>query len=270
MGLNLNLRRQPVVGVALEAAPAQSLEERLDWAERLGFRAVELNATGEYSGFHAPEVSLEEREWLRQRLAGFTAIAVQGPYQETFDVTLVSPSSAIRRASLSELWAVCRFAKAVGASTVTVRTGTPPLGIADARRDVYLSECLTTLDQTAREQNVRIGVLNRDRFRHLPTLDDLQQLSLTETGIALDIAHALDLGTPPEIIAAFAAEHIAQLTYVRAPSLSDVYPIAAALLENGYRGMVTLTSTGDTAHDTALVAAREAWENALTDRKREL
>jgi sugar phosphate isomerase/epimerase len=267
VGLNLLPRRGPVVGVTLDAAPGMTLEARLDWAARLGFAGVELNATGELSGFHAPELAPEQRETLRGLLTPFTEIAVQAPHQATFDVTLVSPSAAVRRASLSEIWSVCRFAKNVGASVVTIRTGTPPVGVGDARRDVFLSECLTTLDRTAVEQGVHIGVLNRDRFRHITTLDDLLQLSLSATGIAFDAAHALDLGVAPEDLAAFAAARQERLVYVRVPLTPELPELAAALSAGGYSGLVTLTPTADAAtREADLTLARERWTAALDGR----
>jgi sugar phosphate isomerase/epimerase len=264
VGLNLIPQRLPVVGVTLDAAPAETLEGQLDWAFRLGFAGVELNATGELSGFHAAELSPERREVLRGLLAPFARVAVQGPHQGTFDVSLVSPSAAIRRASLTELWSVCRFARMVGASVVTVRTGMPPVGVGDARRDKFLSECLTTLDHTASDQGILVGVLNRDRFRHAESLDDLGQLALSATGIALDAAYALDLGASPAEVATFAAARIEQLVYVRVPLTPDLPELAAALAAGGYSGLVTLTPTADAATtESDLTAARTAWETAL-------
>jgi sugar phosphate isomerase/epimerase len=270
VGLNLLPRRGPVVGITLDAAGNRSFEERLDWAERLSFAGVELNATGEHFGFHAPTFSNEQKEALRVRLQTFSAIAVQAPHQETFDITLVSPSAAIRRASLTELWAVCRFGKLIGASVVTVRTGMPPVGVGNLRRDAFLSECLTTIDRTGIDQGVAVGFLNRDRFRLLESLDDLQQLDLTVTGIALDVAYALDLGATPSEVAAFAAARVANLVYVRVPLAPDLPGLANALKEGRYDGMVTLAPTADAATtDADLTAARKRWETALNVRKGE-
>jgi sugar phosphate isomerase/epimerase len=186
---------------------------------------------------------------------------VDAPHQATFDVTLVSPSAAIRRASLSEVWSVCRFARAVGATTVLVRTGIPPLGVRPAERDRYLSECLNALDHTAGEQGVTIGVLNRDRFHRLRALNDLAQLTLRNTGIALDIAHALDMGETLEDMTAFIADHGANLVHVRVPVSTVVgEAVAPALLESGYAGMISLVPS---TAGTDVTVAGEWWQKAV-------
>jgi sugar phosphate isomerase/epimerase len=262
MNLNLLPQRGPFVGVALEIAVAASLDTQITQAAQLGFAAIELPMTGELPHLHAPNVSAEGREDLKIRLQPFRRVVIDAPHQATFDVTLVSPSAAIRRASLSEIWSACRFARAVGAATVLIRPGAPPLGVRPMDRDRYLSECLTALDHTAGEQGVTIGVLNRDRFHRLRSLTDMDPLPLQHTGVALDIAHALDMGETLEDVTAFIAERAASLVHVRVPlSMSVGEAVAPVLLEAGYARMISLVPP---APDADIRAAGAWWQQAVS------
>lgn len=257
--------RRPVLGVALEPRHPAEIAGRIAWAAGSGFAGVTLAATGEPGGLYAPEVSADARALLRQGLSGFRAVAVEAPHQATFDLTLVSPSAAIRRASVSELWSVCKFAEAVGAGVVLVRTGLPPVGTADRSRDVHLSECLSTLDRTAGERGVYVALWNRDRFHRLADLDLLEDLRLSFTGLAVDVAHALSMGESPEFVAAFIAERADRVLQVRVPWQRDVGErLAPALRDCGYGGMVCFASGArDMADREEMATARQWWAEAL-------
>jgi sugar phosphate isomerase/epimerase len=262
MNLNLLPQRGPSVGVALEGFADGTLDGRITQAARLGFAAVELPMTGELPHLHAPNVTPEARMGLNDLLGSFRRVVVDAPHQATFDVTLVSPSAAIRRASLSEVWSVCRFARTVGATTVLVRTGVPPFGVRPADRDRYLSECLTALDHTAVEQGVTIGVLNRDRFHRLRSLSELDPMPLRHTGVALDVTYALDMGETLEEVTAFIAEHGAALVHVRVPVSTAVgEAVAPALLEAGYAGMISLVPP---APDSDVREVGAWWQQAVS------
>lgn len=276
MSLNLLPRRGPVVSVALDEPDVPELDEAINGAVEYGWEGIELSATGETPFFHTPSVSPEDRIRLRGLAAPLLHLSAQAPHQTSWDVTLVSPSSAIRRASLSEIWSVCKFARAVSASplppVVLIRTGMPPFGVTVKERDEYLSESLTTLDRTAKEQGVLIGILNRDRFHHLGTLEELDALPLTHTGVALDIGYALHIGESPAKIAAIVAER-AQITsgagrivYVRVPCTLEGAAreqIARAIRDLNLTGSLCLTQSTGTQDD--LVAARLWWQPFLSE-----
>lgn len=175
------------LGVAVAALRMPTLDARLDWAAENGFAGVELLATGEPWGVHTPGVTKDERARLRDKVARFARVAVMAPHQATWDVTLVSPSSAIRRASVSEIWSVCRFADAIGGAVVLVRSGTPPAGVPAAQALSHLAECLTTLDRMAGDHNARIGLLTADLLADPSLLGSLSGLTLPNTGVALDL-----------------------------------------------------------------------------------
>lgn len=268
MELNLlpsQMPRGPLLGVALPARPFADLAERLLWASEAGFEAVTVSATGEPGGLHTPDVSNDERADLRERLTAFRAVSVEAPHQATFDVSLVSPSSAIRRASITELWSVCRFADAIGAGLVLARSGLPPMGTSDRDRDARLSESLTTLDKTAGERGIGVALWNRDRFYRLSDFDDLRGMPLTQTGLAIDVAHAVAIGETLEQIGAFVATHSERVWVLRVPSTPDVGDaLVPALQQAGYRNLICFASGARNMADQDDIArARQHWARLL-------
>jgi len=266
MTINLLSGDSPILSVAMGTLPTGLLTERFQWASEAGFTGVELPAHGGTGGFHTPDISLEEREVLATHLKPFRGIALTAPYQESFDLTLVSPSAAIRRASLSEIWSVCRFAGMVGGKLsarpiVLVRSGMPPLGTPLTMSDHWLLESLGALQRTAQEQNVLLGVLSRDRFRRLADLDGFRSTPLAYTGIALDIEYLLDMGeTLPEIVA-FLEQGVERIVYLRVPATTAIATTLAPVLHSlHYAGMITLAGTTDMA---TLQSAHAAWQQNL-------
>lgn len=247
------------LGVSLSALKMPTLPERIAWARDVGFSGIELLATGGSWGLHAPGVRREDRERLRDALAPFGALAVQAPDKETFDVTLASPSAAIRRASVSEIWSVCRFVDALGGGVVLVRAGSPPAGVAEDQERQFVAECLTTLDRMAGSHNARIAITNHDYFARVDNFRLLDLLSLRHTGIALDIGGSGD-------VSAFLRQNVARIFHVRAPAAPGVdESIAAPLRSAEFRGMVCLAG-GEArrpASPEQVLQARQIWENVL-------
>jgi len=263
-------RTVPVIGVRTAGlvAALPSLPERLAWARENGFEGVEIAATGRPRDLYAPSVSREERARLRGEVAGFAAVAVQAPHQETYDVSLVSPSASIRRASVTEIWSCLRFAEALGGGTVVVRTGNAPAGVDADRQQAFVAECLTTLDRMAGDHNARIAVALADYFGpagggevrdgRLDLL--LRHLALPHTGIALDATSFAD--APATNVSALARRAGAKLAHVRA---GDPAPeLADALRTIGYTGLLGLIAEPDAPFPMrSLSEAKLAWEGLL-------
>jgi len=260
--------QNPRIGVSADGVRTSAgLEAQAVWAVTEGFAGVEIVATGEPVGVHAPAVPYEMRDRLRDIFAASSSfVAALAPYQETFDVTLVSPSAAIRRASVSELWSVCRFVGAVappGKGVVLVRTGVSPAGVGEGRQAQYLSECLTTLDRMAGEQNVQIGLLNRDWLTNLVRFASLAALDLKHTGIALDLGYALDSGQEMSSVIDFLLDPPLPLLHLRVPAAPwCVDAFAAPLADADFHGQLCLYSTDSEINN--LIAARDLWQRALT------
>jgi len=217
----------PVIGVALAALKMPTLDARLAWAAAHGFQGVELLATGEPWGVHTPGVTKDERERLKVHLEPFSHIAVLAPHQATWDVTLVSPSAAIRRASVSEIWSVLRFVQALGGGVVVVRTGTPPAGVSEDRVAAHLAECLSTLDRMAGDHNARVALLNADVLARLSTFRSIAAVPLTNVGVALDLGAARAAGETPAAIDAFLAEFGPRVQHLRVPGLESARRLPA-------------------------------------------
>lgn len=248
------------------------IDRKIAWARENGFGGVELLATGEpASGIHAPTVDAGDRARLQETLQNMRLV-VQAPHQQTWDVTLVSPSSAIRRASLSEIWSVCRFAGAVGDTAmeppvVLVRTGTPPLGMGSVRVLEILRESLHALDRMAGEHRVRIGLLPRDV---LENPDDWEMVTsgLQHTGFILDVPHLLDQAVPLTQIAALLRRFAGLFVSVRVPHVSEADRafLADTLRQTGYGHIVSLVlspGSGETDEEAQTGAACREWSHAL-------
>jgi len=196
----------PTLGIATASLAAlPSLAERIAWAREHGFDGIEIAATGRPRDLYAPSVTKTERIRLCDALNGFGAVVVEAPHQATLDVTLVSPSSAIRRASVAEIWSCLRVIDALGGGVVLVQTGRAPAGVHGDRQRDFVAECLTTLDRMAGDHNARIGILTTDYFRRGERLDLLDLLRLRHTGVALDTAELVDDTFPAAVAAASVA-----------------------------------------------------------------
>lgn len=245
------------MGVALASLTLPTLPERIAWAASSGFSGVELLATGEPWGLHAPGISKEDRARLRDLLMPFVHIAARAPHKDTFDVSLVSPSAAIRRASVSEIWSVCRLLEAVGGGIVIVRAGWAPDGVTEDRQRAWLGECLTTLDRMAGEHNTTIGVGNYDYFDDPENFGLLSMLRLRHTGIALEMDR---IRGGESVAAGVFRENAAHVVHVQVRTASPV--IAAALTEGAYPGMVCLALPSETPPSQVLHAKAE-WDALL-------
>lgn len=274
--------RVPVaaLGVRTGALGLPTLGERLLWAREHGFQGVEIGATGGPRDLYAPAESREARARLREQAAEFAAVAVEAPYQETLDVTLVSPSSSIRRASVTEIWSCLRLAEALGGGVVVVRTGTAPAGVDALRQQAHVAECLETLDRMAGDHGVRVAVLLADYFRRGASADDerlrlLDLLGLPHTGVAVDLAllpHAASPGDERgDALNGLIRRLGARLAHVRlsaaGTNTNALTTIAAALRETGFLGMTCLASHAAAGEDASapavLLRAKAAWEQRL-------
>lgn len=270
MDLNLIPGSSPRLGVMLDPAPADRLLARLDWAEEMGFTAVELPAHGGIDGFHAPDLGNEYRAELAAHLSRFSSFGIAAPHQETFDVSLVSPSAAIRRASLSEVWSVCRLASTLARPSgprpiVLLRTGLPPMDHAGTEADSHLQECLAALGHTAGQHRVTLAVLSRDRFRRASDLADLAASRFPQVGIALDLRYLHEMGETPLSLVHMVEVCGLRLVYAILPAVPDLaLHLAPALIENGVETLVLSAAPGED-----LRPARDSWLSALGVKSRE-
>nr|CAA9279484.1 hypothetical protein AVDCRST_MAG63-3447 [uncultured Armatimonadetes bacterium] len=272
--------RARTIGLSIPSLSGEDIGARAARAHAEGFSGLELPATGEPGKLYAPSVRPEERARWRDLLAPFHALSAVAPDKSGFDVSLVSPSAVIRRASVTEIWSVCRFIEALGGGVVSVRTGWPPAHVEPERARGHLVECLTTLDRMAGDHNAVIGLEAADYFDDASRFDLLEMVRLRHTGITLDTRHvsllrdALAEDGAESVVGRFARRFAARLVHVRvhadepfAPGLSedDVADLVAALLEANYRGMTCLAFGADFPPREHQVRAqqRAAWEKRM-------
>lgn len=258
----------PALGISTAALAAlPSLAERVAWARDHGFDGIEIAATGRPRDLYAPSVGRDERARLREAVAGFAQIAVEAPHQETYDVTLVSPSASIRRASVAEIWSCLRLAEALGGGTVVVRTGKAPTGVNADRQRAHVIECLQTLDRMAGDHNALLAVLSDDFFRGGERVDLLDMLRLRHTGVALDIGLLAHDGngrapTSPGDVADLVRALSDRLVHVRLSADADA-SVAAALAEAGFSGMACFAPGPDAVSPEQSARLAAVWKGTL-------
>lgn len=185
---------------------------------------------------------------------------MQAPNQQTFDVSLVSPSASIRRASVAEIWSVCRFVDALGGGVVTLRTGVPPAGVTAERES--LVECLTTLDRMAGDHNATLALELTDYFYEGRNTDLLKMLSLRHTGFSLDTR----LLSYPEKVVPLIHRLAPRLFHVRLlDGVVDLPGMAEALAQENYAEMVSLCFAAPRESRPAAARLRAHWEKMIAD-----
>ena len=272
MALNLLPDRRwgvsPSVGIAAGTLGTPSLHEGIAWVREAGFTGIEIDASARPGALHAPAVSREDRTRLRAELADLSGLALVAPHKDTFDVSLVSPSAAIRRASVAEIWAVCRLAEALGGAVVSVRSGWAPSGVDRRRQRELLLECLTTLDRVAGDHNATIGVENADYFADADALGELEALPLRHVGITLDAERLIEnRGEPVETLVRRFGRRIVHL---RLPGPeggdpSDPADVVAALEANRYVGMTCLVPGRGFVSPEQARETKARWDRAVAD-----
>ena len=276
--------KRRALGLNTASLALPSLAERIDWARHNGFSGIEIAATGKPHDLHAPAVSQEDRERLRNTVSAFEAVAVQAPYQEVFDVTLLSPSSSIRRASVAEIWACFRLVEALGGGVVTIRTGWAPEGVDGDRQRDFLVECLSTLDRMAGDHNATVGILTSDYFRFGERLELLEILPLRHTGITLHASlsalfrHGRMMSAPIGSAEALIERFATHLVHVQLSDFDgetdrlglgqgrlNLAGIARALHAARYNGMVCFDFDADRVPPEQVVASKAIWEGMMAD-----
>jgi hypothetical protein len=256
-----------VWSVAVSAPPGGTLDDALGTTRASGFRGIELSATGTPNDLYAPAVTSEDRARLRDAVSGL-AVAVRAPTQATFDVSLVSPSAAIRRASVAEIWSACRLVGALGGGVVLVRSGVAPDHVTERQQQVFLAQCLQTLDRVAGDHHARIAVEMSDFFARPDRCALLDVLPLKNVGLAFgtgglsDVANGAGALTVRGGIGAFVARAAPRLRYVRLRPRDEAAgllgEIGVALRAAGYAGMVCGAFPADDP-----VATRDRWQRRL-------
>lgn len=181
------------IGVVTACAPGRDIWERLDWARRNGFTAVEVFASPappRACGVWARELSGSDRERLKRETSGFRVRAVHAPFQNVFGTNLSCASPRERALAVEEVTLAMELAAEIGAGIVTAHSGTAPAWAEEGEWWRFLRESLERLDSAAGGLGVKVGLEVADYFIPLGRYERLREGGFRHLGITLDVGHA--------------------------------------------------------------------------------
>ena len=180
------------IGLGTSSVTARNVYEQIAWIRDAGFAEVELSCCPNPTiarGVWARELSPASISALRTAVAGFATVDLHAPFQNVFDVTLVSPNLPLRELSIEEITFAMRLAAEIGGDVVTFHTGWPCSGVTPEEHRAYLTDSLRKLDEAALRWGVRLGVEVADYFMPAHRYELLEELALERIGITLDVGH---------------------------------------------------------------------------------
>ncbi len=180
------------IGLGTASVTARNIYEQIAWIRDAGFAEVELSCCPNPTfarGLWARELSPTSIDALRAALTGFATVDLHAPFQNVFDVTLVSPNPLLRALSIEEITHAMRLAADIGGDVVTFHTGRPCSGVTPEEHRCYLIDSLRRLNEAARKCGVRLGAEVADYFMPADRYELLEELALERIGITLDVGH---------------------------------------------------------------------------------
>ena len=160
--------------------------EQIEWIKNNDFEEISFHACRYLSGNgKGIEPDMNDRDLIRRlkkALSRFDRVEIHAPF-DNYDVSLVSPNSLVREASIKTLQKTIVFAREIGADVVTFHTETSQ---AVMNREEYrknLLGSLIELDKMAGKAGVKLGgELTSD-------YDLLEKASLQNVGLTIDTGH---------------------------------------------------------------------------------
>ena len=180
------------IGLEIASILEPSLEEKIRWIESAGFEEIEIYACPNPSihrGIWARKLESGEVKNIKRMTKNFKAIDLHAPFQNTFDISLVSPNPLVRKLALEEITLAIRLARKLNANVVTFHTGWSCVGMTKREEYDYLVDSLQKIDREAGEIGIRLGAEVADYFMPVDKFVLLEKLNLRNIGITLDIGH---------------------------------------------------------------------------------
>ena len=181
------------IGVVTACAPGRDIWERLAWARRNGFTAVEVFASPappRSCGVWAREMSDPARERLKRETSGFRVRAVHAPFRDVFGTNPSSANPRERRLAVEEIALAMELAAEINAEVVTIHSGVAPGWADEGEWWGFLRESLEKLDAIAGELDLKVGLEVADYFVPLARYKRLREAGFQSVGITLDTGHA--------------------------------------------------------------------------------
>ena len=179
--------------VVTACVPGKDIWERLDWAHRNGFTAVEVFASPappRSCGVWAREMSGPDRERLKRETSGFRVRAVHAPFQDVFGTNPSCANPRGRHLAVEEIALAMELAAEIKAEIVTIHSGTAPRWAEEGEWWGFLRESLEELDAVAGSLGLKVGLEVADYFIPLSRYRRLREAGLRSIGITLDVGHA--------------------------------------------------------------------------------
>ena len=180
------------IGLGTGSVTAHNIYEQIAWISDAGFTEVELSCCPNPTfarGVWPRELSPASIRALRSAVAGFATVDLHAPFQNVFDVTLVSPNPLLRALSIEEIGLSMRLAAEIGGDVVTFHTGQPCSGVTPEEHLANLTDSLRQLNEVALRYDARLCVEVADYFMPAERYELLEELALERIGITLDVGH---------------------------------------------------------------------------------
>mgnify|MGYP000630865344 CR=1 FL=1 len=213
---------------------------------------------------------------MQDAVEGFKEVDVHAPFQNIFDVSLVSPNPFVRELCIEEISLAAELTGKLGGRTVTFHTGWACCGMEDEEVEKNLKEGLTLLNEVAGKHNVRLCAEVADYFMPADKFTLLEELGLEHIGITLDTGHISfkdeagvmyrAFGTIGGFIERFAAlinhVHIHDFDGSRdhlplGEGSIDFEDIVRCLMRVGYEGALSLELNPDAASRESILKSRD-------------
>lgn len=182
-----------LIGIGTPSVAGMDLLSRIRWIESQGFEQVELYccpSPRSLAGVWLRTMSAQERAAVRAALRPFRKVDFHAPFQNTFDLSLVSANPLLRRMTIEEIRMILEFASEFGEqSVVTCHSGWATFGETPEETETHLIESLQQLSELAVRAGVRIGMEVADWFMPADRFGLIEELDLPRVGITLDTGH---------------------------------------------------------------------------------
>jgi sugar phosphate isomerase/epimerase len=184
---------KPVVGYMVYGGPGEhkGIPDQIAGLRDKGFLGVGFHSEPPLApqrSFDPFTASPQEVKRLQSILSSFKRVEVHGPYSD-WDISLVSPNPAIRKASLADLERHIDFAESVGASVFTAHPGKTSVPSPVNERLERLTDSLHALAEMAEKRRFLVCVETSDILINTSHLRVFDAVKSDYLGNTMDTGH---------------------------------------------------------------------------------
>jgi sugar phosphate isomerase/epimerase len=189
----------PPVGYAVYGNGKMDIADQILALRDRGFTAVQFEASPALAPHQTLDVSkfgVTGFKRLRSALSGFQKVEVHGPFSD-WDISLVSPNSDIRRASLQVLERSILFAASIGADVFTTHPGVTHAPVATEEQIKLLTDSLYQLARIGERRKFLVCVETAELTANTANVRAFAPIQSDFLGITLDTGHISFWGALP-------------------------------------------------------------------------